>query len=256
MMKCFLRLSLLVSSVSAESFLRRALKKQEFCIPVPLFVNPFSGQAIYDGDIFFMAVTNGKPMDIFALQALMPISYNNITDCGFLLGSAREMLECTGIPEAETNDPNAMLIKCAYLTNTIDPFPAVTYEEQPEAIAKCACTCGGNSEIEGIFIDGECTCYCDPKNVECECAVPSVTQFIESINTAYSMSDVTSLEAGVNGALTRIYEIPLLDHEACGSPNATSYNLTGVCPGALTEAFASQFTEPPTDAPTDAPSAR
>ena len=249
--KLFLLAGLLVSSCSAESFLRRVLKKNEFCTPVPLFVNPFSGQPIYDGDIFFMAITNGKPMDTFALEAVMPLSYNNITDCGFLLGATREILECTSILEAQSNDPNAILIKCAYLTNTIDPFPAVTYEEQPEAVAKCACTCKGDREVEGLFLDGECNCYCDPKNVDCECAVPSVTQYITSINAAYSRSNITSLTAGVNGALTRIYEVPLLDHEDCGSPNATSYNLTGVCPGALTEAFSSQFTEPPTDAPTD-----
>lgn len=241
--------ALLVASCSAQN-LRRKLPKNEFCKPVPLFVEPTTGLGVYDADVFFVAITNGKVMDPFVLEEVMVPSYNNITDCSYLLGSTRELLECEAIPNAESPDPNSILVKCNYLTNTKDPFPAISYQGQPEAIAKCACTCKADLVIEGLFLGDTCSCFCDPHKTDCECIVPSVSDYIGEINAAYANSTAL-LEGEELGKLIRVYEVPLLDHEICGSPNTTSYNLTGVCPGLETPAFAKQFTLPPTDAPTD-----
>jgi hypothetical protein len=240
----------LAASCSAETtHLRRQLKKVEFCKPVALSIDPFTGLPKYEADVYFAAVTNGAPLDGFALQAAMPSSYNGVVDCSYLLGSTRELLECEVVGSAVSEDPNAVLVKCAYLSNSKDG-ETVIENVQEIAISRCACLCEQERQVVGLFLDDQCSCFCEPQKEECQCTPPASTDFVSAINAAYSNSTIGET---ADARITRMYELDLFGFEECGSPNATTFNITGVCPGLETAAFSRLFTEPPTDSPTGSP---
>ncbi|KAG7349745.1 hypothetical protein IV203_012342 [Nitzschia inconspicua] len=239
-----------VAETVNDSNLRRKVKKTSFCKPVAVSIDAFTGLPNYDTDVYFTAVTNGAPLDAFALQAIMPASYNGIVDCSYMIGSIRELLECEVVEGAESDDPNAILVKCAYMTNTKDG-DTVIEPIQDVAVSRCACACGGDQALVGLMIGSECNCFCQPQKNDCECMAPDSTEFITAINGAYSNS---TMGETVDARVTRIYEVELLDFEECGSQNTTTFNITAVCPGLESSAFSSLFTTPPSTSPTGTPS--
>ncbi|KAG7349742.1 hypothetical protein IV203_012339 [Nitzschia inconspicua] len=239
-----------MAETANDSNLRRKVKKTSFCKPVAVSIDAFTGLPNYDTDVYFAAITNGAPLDAFALQAIMPASYNGIVDCSYMIGSIRELLECEVVEGAESDDPNAILVKCAYMTNTKDG-DTVIEPVQDVAVSKCACTCGGDQALVGLMLGSECNCFCQPQKNDCECMAPDSTEFITAINGAYSNS---TMGETVDARVTRIYEVELLDFENCGSQNTTTFNISAVCPGLESSAFSSLFTTPPSTSPTGTPS--
>jgi hypothetical protein len=233
-------------TLDSHPHLRRQLQNVAFCNPVALSTDPITGLPNYSEDVFFAAFTNGAPLDGFALQYVMPSSYNGIVDCSYMLGSTRELLECEIVEGVLSKGPNVFLVKCAYLTNSKDGANVIE-NFQEMAVSKCACICEEDRKIAGLLLDSQCNCFCNPQKYDCECMAPNTSVFVSAINAAYVNSTIGET---TEARITSIYRIDPLDFDDCDAPNSTTFNSTGFCLGLETAAVSNHSTRPPSPSPT------
>ncbi|KAL3905639.1 MAG: hypothetical protein SGARI_004362 [Bacillariaceae sp.] len=227
------------------------------CVYNPLYVGvDAAATPVYSEDKVVLAImdgVNGTEVDIAALGATMGPAYNGAVDCSFSYGSFRELMGCEvieGAVFAADGDVDMYLIRCReFFSNSVDNSVFLS-EEDAYSGGSCECKCGENGELfPQLMKNGECDCDCDGKPM-CECPAPFIDTFVTEWNTLYTGE---TLDADIT--VFEVIEITILDPDDCGVQEETTFNGTAICPGNMTEAFASYFTDAPSAAPSASPSA-
>lgn len=208
----------------SNNYNRRQLKndKVDTCQDVPLRFKT-NGDVANFGRVYasVTADNNTSMIDPTLLCDNFIDAYANSTNCSAVVGSYREISKCTPLTATgPTDDSYAFLLE--YFSNVQDGILLFSYTDIPAPECTCQCRKGilpGISEVDPTTGQLSCTCFCDPNDVECECAAPFTGDFLTKLNSmepSYSFVDARQLV--------------LLDIDEC-NVNQTVFDFTTICPG-------------------------